>query len=65
METLVPLIGSIVLLLLALDGVAYMIGRRNFPVMRLAVKIVRRIIGGALVGVGKTIGGGSGGKRRR
>ena len=65
--TLVALIGAMVLLLLALDGIAYMIGRRTFPAMRFAVKLVRRMIGGTFVAIGRGIaGGGKGsGNRRR
>ena len=65
--TIVSLIGAITVLLLALDGMAYMIGRRTFPAMRFAVKLVRRMIGGTFVAAGRAIAGGSkgGGNRRR
>lgn len=67
MNTLIPLVGSIAILLIALDGIAYMIGRRNFPVIRLTLRLIRRMIGGTLIGAGKAIAGGgrSGGNRRR
>lgn len=64
MNTLIPLIGSIIILLIALDGIAYMLGRRNFPAMRLALRLIRRMIGGTLVGVGRAIRGGSSSNRR-
>jgi uncharacterized membrane protein YedE/YeeE len=64
MDQLISLVGAIALLLLALDGIAYMFGRRNFPAIRLAVRLIRRLIGGAIVGIGRAVRGGGGGQRR-
>lgn len=81
MEQIVPLIGSILLLSLVLDGIAHMIGVRGFRVttalfqgvfalLRMAVQLVLRIVGGLLQEIGRGIagagsGGGSRGGRQR
>lgn len=66
MDHLISLVGSIVLLLLVGDGIAYMFGAR-FPFLRGAFRLARRAIGGIFIGIGRWISGGgrrtAGGRR--
>ncbi len=80
MDQLVPLVGSLLLLTLVLDGIATMLGQRNFPVTRalfraasavvvLLVRVVLQVVGGLFTAIGNAIsgagGGGRGGRQRR
>ncbi|MBI4434380.1 hypothetical protein HY635_00980 [Candidatus Uhrbacteria bacterium] len=80
MDTLVPLVGSILLLALVLDGIAHIVGIRGFRVtsalfrgvfslLRIGVQLVLRLVGGLFQEIGRAIagagGGGRGGRQRR
>ncbi|MDO8598507.1 MAG: hypothetical protein Q7S02_00175 [bacterium] len=75
MEQIVPIVGSLLLLSLVLDGIAHMIGVRGFRVttalfngvfalLRMAAQLVLRIVGGLLQEIGRGIAGAGGGGSR-